>query len=48
MHRLIFLSLLLLNVNANVKGDGKTPYGAYPMRGGFGIYANPGRRRPGS
>jgi L,D-peptidoglycan transpeptidase YkuD (ErfK/YbiS/YcfS/YnhG family) len=27
---------------AKREGDGKTPYGAYPMRGGFGIYANPG------
>lgn len=24
------------------EGDGKTPYGAYPMRRGFGVYANPG------
>lgn len=29
---------------AKREGDGKTPYGAYPMRGGFGIYANPGLR----
>jgi len=29
---------------AKREGDGKTPYGAYPMRGGFGIYANPGFR----
>ena len=27
---------------AKREGDGKTPYGAYPMRWGFGIYANPG------
>jgi len=27
---------------AKREGDGKTPYGAYPMRGGFGVYANPG------
>jgi L,D-peptidoglycan transpeptidase YkuD (ErfK/YbiS/YcfS/YnhG family) len=27
---------------AKREGDGKTPYGSYPMRGGFGIYANPG------
>jgi L,D-peptidoglycan transpeptidase YkuD (ErfK/YbiS/YcfS/YnhG family) len=27
---------------AKREGDGKTPYGAYPMRGGFGIHANPG------
>ena len=27
---------------AKREGDGKTPYGAYPMRGGFGIYPNPG------
>ena len=27
---------------AKREGDGKTPSGAYPMRGGFGIYANPG------
>ena len=27
---------------AKREGDGKTPYGAYPMRGGFGIRANPG------
>jgi hypothetical protein len=27
---------------AKREGDGRTPYGAYPMRGGFGIYANPG------
>jgi L,D-peptidoglycan transpeptidase YkuD (ErfK/YbiS/YcfS/YnhG family) len=29
---------------AKREGDGKTPYGAYPMRGGFGVYANPGLR----
>src|SRR5665811_715963 len=27
---------------AKREGDGKTPYGSYPMRGGFGIYGNPG------
>jgi L,D-peptidoglycan transpeptidase YkuD (ErfK/YbiS/YcfS/YnhG family) len=27
---------------AKREGDGKTPYGAYPMRGGFGVYRNPG------
>jgi L,D-peptidoglycan transpeptidase YkuD (ErfK/YbiS/YcfS/YnhG family) len=27
---------------AKREGDGKTPYGSYPMRGGFGIHANPG------
>ena len=27
---------------AKREGDGKTPYGSYPMRWGFGIYANPG------
>jgi L,D-peptidoglycan transpeptidase YkuD (ErfK/YbiS/YcfS/YnhG family) len=27
---------------AKREGDGKTPYGAYPMRGGFGVHANPG------
>lgn len=27
---------------AKREGDGRTPYGAYPMRGGFGVYANPG------
>jgi len=27
---------------AKREGDGKTPYGAFPMRGGFGLYANPG------
>jgi L,D-peptidoglycan transpeptidase YkuD (ErfK/YbiS/YcfS/YnhG family) len=27
---------------AKREGDGKTPYGSYPMRGGFGIYPNPG------
>jgi len=27
---------------AKREGDLKTPYGAYPMRGGFGVYANPG------
>ncbi len=27
---------------AKREGDGRTPYGSYPMRGGFGIYANPG------
>lgn len=27
---------------AKREGDGKTPNGAYPMRGGFGIRANPG------
>lgn len=27
---------------AKREGDGKTPSGAYPMRGGFGIRANPG------
>ena len=27
---------------AKREGDGKTPSGAYPMRGGFGINANPG------
>ncbi len=27
---------------AKREGDGKTPYGAYPLRGGFGVYANPG------
>lgn len=27
---------------AKREGDGKTPSGAYPMRGGFGVYANPG------
>lgn len=27
---------------AKREGDGKTPYGSYPMRGGFGVYANPG------
>ena len=29
---------------AKREGDGKTPYGAYPMRGGFGVFANPGLR----
>ena len=29
---------------AKREGDGKTPYGAYPMRGGFGVYPNPGLR----
>jgi L,D-peptidoglycan transpeptidase YkuD (ErfK/YbiS/YcfS/YnhG family) len=29
---------------AKREGDGKTPYGAYRMRGGFGVYANPGLR----
>jgi L,D-peptidoglycan transpeptidase YkuD (ErfK/YbiS/YcfS/YnhG family) len=28
--------------SAKREGDGKTPYGAYPMGAGFGIYANPG------
>jgi L,D-peptidoglycan transpeptidase YkuD (ErfK/YbiS/YcfS/YnhG family) len=27
---------------AKREGDGRTPYGSYPMRGGFGVYANPG------
>jgi len=27
---------------AKREGDGKTPYGSYPMRSGFGVYANPG------
>jgi L,D-peptidoglycan transpeptidase YkuD (ErfK/YbiS/YcfS/YnhG family) len=27
---------------AKREGDGKTPYGAFPMRGGFGVHANPG------
>jgi len=27
---------------AKREGDGKTPSGAYPMRGGFGAYPNPG------
>jgi L,D-peptidoglycan transpeptidase YkuD (ErfK/YbiS/YcfS/YnhG family) len=27
---------------AKSEGDLMTPYGAYPMRGGFGIYPNPG------
>lgn len=27
---------------AKREADGRTPYGAYPMRGGFGIYPNPG------
>jgi len=27
---------------AKREGDGKTPSGAYPMRGGFGVYPNPG------
>lgn len=27
---------------AKREGDGRTPYGAYPMCGGFGIYANSG------
>jgi L,D-peptidoglycan transpeptidase YkuD (ErfK/YbiS/YcfS/YnhG family) len=30
---------------AKREGDGKTPYGAYPMRGGFGIHSNPGLRQ---
>jgi L,D-peptidoglycan transpeptidase YkuD (ErfK/YbiS/YcfS/YnhG family) len=30
---------------AKREGDGKTPYGAYPMRSGFGVFANPGLRR---
>lgn len=29
-------------VGAKREGDAKTPGGAYPMRGGFGVYANPG------
>lgn len=31
---------------AKREGDLKTPYGAYPMRAGFGIYANPGLAGP--
>ena len=31
---------------AKREGDGKTPYGAYRMRAGFGIHANPGLASP--
>lgn len=27
---------------AKREGDGRTPYGSYPMRSGFGVYRNPG------